>query len=87
MCVNSQYMYFPESCEKLSQACYSGVIRTYDPCNSRAVSYQQTYEVARYLEAVRILCFGSVKVVIDLIKSFVISKGGCVLETAVNLLQ
>ena len=34
---------FPESCEKISQACYSGVIRTHDPCNSRAVSYQLDY--------------------------------------------
>ena len=35
--------YFLESCEKISQACYSGGIRTHDPCNSRAVSYQLDY--------------------------------------------
>ena len=35
--------YFPESCEKISQACYSSGIRTHDPCNSRAVSYQLDY--------------------------------------------
>ena len=35
--------YFPESCEEISQAYYSGGIRTHDPCNSRAVSYQLDY--------------------------------------------
>ena len=43
-CVLALYtQYFPESCEKISQACYSGGIRTHDPCNSRAVSYQLDY--------------------------------------------
>ena len=41
MCVIALYtQYFPESCEKISQACYSGGIRTHNPCISRAVSYQ-----------------------------------------------
>ena len=31
---------FPESCEKISRAYYSGGIQTHDPCISRAVSYQ-----------------------------------------------
>ena len=35
--------YFPESCEKKSQAYYLGGIRTHDPCNSRAVSCQLDY--------------------------------------------
>ena len=43
-CVLALYFqYFPESCEQISQACYSGGIRTNDPCNSRAVSYQLDY--------------------------------------------
>ena len=44
-CVLALYtQYFPESCEKkTSQACYSGGIRTHDPCNSRAVSHQLDY--------------------------------------------
>ena len=43
-CVLALYtQYFPESCEKISQACDSGGIRTHDPCNSRAVSYQLDY--------------------------------------------
>ena len=40
MCVALYTQYFPESCEKKSQAFYSGGIRTHDLCNSRAVSYQ-----------------------------------------------
>ena len=35
--------FFPESCEKISQAYYSDGIQTHDPCNSRAVSYQLDY--------------------------------------------
>ena len=37
------YLYtqhFPESSEKISQACYSGGIQTHDPRNSRAASHQ-----------------------------------------------
>ena len=41
MCVSTVYSVL--SCEKISQACYSGRIRTHDPCNSRAVSYQLDY--------------------------------------------
>ena len=45
--------------KKISQACYSGGIRTRDPRNSRAVSYQLDYtEAARQPEAVRIPFFG-----------------------------
>ena len=43
MCVSTCTQYFPESCEKISQVCYSGGIRTHDPRNSRAVSYQLDY--------------------------------------------
>ena len=44
MCVSTVYSVLsPESCEQMSQACYSGGIRTHDPCNSRAVSYQLDY--------------------------------------------
>ena len=39
--------YFPESCEKIAQACYSGGIRTHNSCNSRAVSYQLDYRGGR----------------------------------------
>ena len=43
-CVLTLYtQYFPEFCDKISQACYSGGIRTHVPCNSRAVSYQLDY--------------------------------------------
>ena len=43
MCVSTVYSVLPESCEKISQACYSGGIRTHNPYNSRAVSYQLGY--------------------------------------------
>ena len=41
MCVST--VYSPESCEQISQACYSVGIRTHDPCNSRAVCHQLDY--------------------------------------------
>ena len=51
-CVLALYtQYFPESCEKISQACYSGGIRTHDPCNSRAVSYQLGQSWFKYRKA------------------------------------
>ena len=40
MCVALYTQYFPRVLWKKSQAFYSGGIRTHDPCNSRAVSYQ-----------------------------------------------
>ena len=42
MCVSTVYS---ESCEKTSQVCYSGRIRTHNPCNSRAVPYQLDYRL------------------------------------------
>ena len=43
-CVFALYtQYFPEPCEQISQAYDSSGIRTHDPCNSRAVSYQLDY--------------------------------------------
>ena len=40
MCVALYTQYFPWVLWKKSQAFYSGGIRTHDPCNSRAMSYQ-----------------------------------------------
>ena len=42
-CVSTVYSVLSKSCEKISQAYTSGGIRTHDPCNSRAVSYQLDY--------------------------------------------
>ena len=45
-CVSAlETQYLPESKEeeKISQAYYSVGIRTHDPCNSRAMSYQLDY--------------------------------------------
>jgi hypothetical protein len=44
--------YFPESCEKTSQACYSDGIRTHDPCNlmgmiKRTIGYEASCRVSQ----------------------------------------